>query len=357
MVEAAARGEVGSMYPSAEARADGIAAGRGASPAVLRADLRGAHDRLVEAWNALPDDAWDRLGRASMTRTMRDFVWVRRREVEVHHVDLDLGYEASDWPVAFVAGALDEIFDTFAQRAAPTRPLVDIDYRVVTTDHDRAWRVELRGAQVARASTTTAARPTAKPSAGVATSRRGCTDAIPAAGESSRPATSACCAFPAGSRSRSRRVRITDAAGRRNVASAGVVGREERGLTRTDRPAPPRWRSVSSGRLWQRAVVTVRPSGLLPLGGDSAAHWCAARRGIVDCLRSLLASRTASALSCISRPVVHVAPVIVGQFALLQYVPARRVAGQSVCRSRSDTCGALVLLNVAIRWSRCVALA
>ncbi len=84
------------------------------SPAVLRADLRGAHDRLVDAWNDLPDDAWDRLGRASAMRTMREFVWVRRREVEVHHVDLDLGYEASDWPVSFVAAALDEIFDTFA---------------------------------------------------------------------------------------------------------------------------------------------------------------------------------------------------------------------------------------------------
>jgi maleylpyruvate isomerase len=78
---------------------------------------------------------------------MRDFVWVRRREVEVHHVDLDVGYEASDWPVSFVAGALDEIFSTFDQRATPTRPNVDIDYRVVTTDHDRAWRVELRGTQ------------------------------------------------------------------------------------------------------------------------------------------------------------------------------------------------------------------
>jgi maleylpyruvate isomerase len=148
MVEAATRGEVGSMYPSAEARAQGIAAGRGASAAVVRADLRGAHDRLVDAWNALPAEGWDRTGRASMTRTMRDFVWVRRREVEIHHVDLDLGYESSDWPVGFVAGALDEIFGGLAQRAASSRPLVDSDYRVASTDHDRAWRVELRGTRV-----------------------------------------------------------------------------------------------------------------------------------------------------------------------------------------------------------------
>jgi maleylpyruvate isomerase len=148
MVDAAARGESTTMYPSAEARAAGIAAGRGASATVLRADLRGAQDRLVDAWDALPDDGWERIGRASATRTMRDFVWVRWREVAIHHVDLDVGYEASDWPVGFVAGALDEIFSSFTQRAAPTRPLVDIDYRVVSTDHDQAWRVELRGPDV-----------------------------------------------------------------------------------------------------------------------------------------------------------------------------------------------------------------
>jgi maleylpyruvate isomerase len=148
MVEAAGRGEVASMYPSPEARAAGILAGRGMNAAVLKADLRGAHERLLDAWAALPDEAWDRPGRASMTRTMRDFVWVRWREVAIHHVDLDLGYEASDWPVGFVAAALREIFSTFAQRAAPTRPLVDIDYRVVSSDHDQAWRVELRGLDV-----------------------------------------------------------------------------------------------------------------------------------------------------------------------------------------------------------------
>ena len=149
MVEAAARGEVAAMYPSAEARAAGIAAGRGAGAAVLHADLRGAHDRLLDAWNELPPDGWDRIGRASVTRSMRDFLWARRREVEIHHVDLDLGYEPSDWPVSFVAGALDEIFSTLTTRVVPTRPLLDLAYRVVSTDHDRAWRVELRGTEVA----------------------------------------------------------------------------------------------------------------------------------------------------------------------------------------------------------------
>jgi len=103
---------------------------------------------LLDAWDALPPDAWDNLGRASVTRTMRDFVWVRRREVEVHHVDLDLGYEPSDWPVAFVRGALDEILETLPSRSAAARPMLDVDYRVVMTDHERARRIRLRGRDV-----------------------------------------------------------------------------------------------------------------------------------------------------------------------------------------------------------------
>jgi maleylpyruvate isomerase len=149
MVEAASRGEIAPMYPSVQARADGIAAGRGSTADALRVDLAGAHDRLVEAWNALPREAWDRLGRASAMRTMRDFVWVRRREVEIHHVDLGLGYEPSDWPVPFVRSALDEVLPSLPSRAAGNRPMLDIDYRVVTTDHDRAWRVHMRGRDVA----------------------------------------------------------------------------------------------------------------------------------------------------------------------------------------------------------------
>jgi maleylpyruvate isomerase len=149
MVEAAARGEVGAMYPGGvEQRAAGIAAGRDEGAEKLRADVRRAADRLTDAWAALAADAWDRIGRASVERTMRDFLWVRWREVEVHHVDLDVGYEPSDWPVGFVRSALDEIFETLPQRSARSRPYMDADYLVVTTDHDRAWRVALRGDDV-----------------------------------------------------------------------------------------------------------------------------------------------------------------------------------------------------------------
>ena len=136
-----------STRAGAEQRAAGIAAGRGVGAAALLADLRRSCDALMEAWMQLPDDAWERVGR-SLTgeRTQREWVWSRWREVEVHHVDLGLGYAASEWPVAFVTRGLDDAFAELpgARRAGaarpPTRP-----FRLEATDHDRAWIVSTDG--------------------------------------------------------------------------------------------------------------------------------------------------------------------------------------------------------------------
>ena len=129
LAEAAARGEVGMQYPGgAEQRAAEIAAGRGARAAALLADLRRSCDALMEAWHHVPDDAWDCPGR-SLTgqRTQREWVWSRWREVEVHHVDLGLGYSPSEWPVAFVRAGSTTRSPTFpiarsaiACRSTPT---------------------------------------------------------------------------------------------------------------------------------------------------------------------------------------------------------------------------------------------
>jgi maleylpyruvate isomerase len=150
MVHAAAHGEVEAQYPGGlEERAADIAAGRDARADDVVRDVRRAHDAMMEAWQALPDDAWPRVGRViSGERTMREALWARVREVEVHHLDLAMGYEPTDWPVGFVSGALDDIFATFELRESNVRPLVDADFRVVSTDHDRAWRVMLHGTHV-----------------------------------------------------------------------------------------------------------------------------------------------------------------------------------------------------------------
>lgn len=147
IAEAAARGEVGMQYPGgAEQRTAEIAAGRGARAAALLADLRRSCDALMEAWHQLPDNAWDRVGR-SLTgeRTQRGWVWSRWKEIEVHHVDLGLGYSASEWPVTFVSRGLDDAFGELPHRGDRRRPRFDGDFRIEASDHDRAWVVQLRG--------------------------------------------------------------------------------------------------------------------------------------------------------------------------------------------------------------------
>jgi maleylpyruvate isomerase len=142
IAQAAARGEVGSQYPGgAQQRRAGIAAGRGVGAAPLLADLRRSCDALMEAWLQLPDDAWDRIGK-SLTgqRTQREWVWSRWREVEVHHVDLGLGYAPSEWSIAFVSRGLAEALRELPSRATRLVP-ANATVRIEATDHDRAWIV------------------------------------------------------------------------------------------------------------------------------------------------------------------------------------------------------------------------
>jgi maleylpyruvate isomerase len=85
-------GEVRRLHP------DGYDPGHSADVGTARAtsDLRGALQRsfaqLEEAWDALDDDTWT--ARGIMTagrRTMSEIVGHHLRDVEVHHVDLDVG--------------------------------------------------------------------------------------------------------------------------------------------------------------------------------------------------------------------------------------------------------------------------
>jgi len=145
IAEAAARGEVGLQYPGgAEQRIAGIAAGRGVGAAALLADLRRSCDGLMEAWSQLPDDAWDRVGRSlSGERTQRGWVWSRWREVEVHHVDLGLGYAPSEWPVAFVVRGLDESLAELPGRLDRRRAPLGTTVRIEATDHARDWIIRV----------------------------------------------------------------------------------------------------------------------------------------------------------------------------------------------------------------------
>jgi uncharacterized Actinobacterial protein TIGR03083 len=102
-----AAGEIRQLHPAgydADLAAD---TGAGRSAAELRSDLERSFALLEAAWDALDDALWDQQGvMTAGPRTMAEIITHHLRNVEVHHVDLDIGYRVSDWPPIFVEGEL-----------------------------------------------------------------------------------------------------------------------------------------------------------------------------------------------------------------------------------------------------------
>jgi maleylpyruvate isomerase len=111
-LEGVARGEVVDQYPGgAEGRAAEIEAGAGRPAAALIDDLAATHERIdaaVAAVAARGEEAWSGLSRDTNggLRPAWELPLRRWHEVEIHHVDLGLGYEPSDWPDEFVHRSL-----------------------------------------------------------------------------------------------------------------------------------------------------------------------------------------------------------------------------------------------------------
>jgi maleylpyruvate isomerase len=142
IADGAALGEEVDQYPGgAEQRARDIAAGRETQSATLRSEVRRSADALMDAWRALPDDAWEREGRAlTGRRTVAHTVWGRWREVELHHLDLDLGYEPSQWAIAFVRRGLEERMWMLDGRQAPESvAAAEFRCRIEASDQGDAW--------------------------------------------------------------------------------------------------------------------------------------------------------------------------------------------------------------------------
>lgn len=97
------------QYPGGDEQRNGdIDAGAARPWGVLLADLHGAHAELDAAWEAVDD--WEHVADLPMRR------W---REVEVHRVDLGLGYTFADLPGEYVRRDLAAL--TMRYRA--TRPI------------------------------------------------------------------------------------------------------------------------------------------------------------------------------------------------------------------------------------------
>ena len=81
-------------------------------------ELRASAQRYTAAALAVPDRRWSALvaGIGSELQPASNYLGARRREVEVHHWDLDAGYGPRDWPDDFVAEGLELATQRFAER-------------------------------------------------------------------------------------------------------------------------------------------------------------------------------------------------------------------------------------------------
>ena len=120
------------MYPSREARDADIEAGVARTSDEVVDDLQLSADRFVRAVMEMPDDGWERQVRRGFAATGdplpgRRVLWLRLRELEVHHVDLSAGYDVADWPDPFVRRALDETVRAFGRRDDVPAVTLEVD--------------------------------------------------------------------------------------------------------------------------------------------------------------------------------------------------------------------------------------
>ena len=117
---AAERGEVVEQYAGGvEQRAADIEAGAGRPRDALVTDVGQAALDLETVWAEITADGWAGHGLSrGRTRPARELPFLRWREVELHHVDLGLGYEPTDWPEDYVARELRLAVDRLPDRVA-----------------------------------------------------------------------------------------------------------------------------------------------------------------------------------------------------------------------------------------------
>jgi maleylpyruvate isomerase len=119
-IEGALRNEVVDQYAGGrEGRANEIEAGAHRSAAELIADVHTTNAAVDALLASAPDDIWDRLSRpvGGGEQPVTKVVFSRWREVEVHLVDLGLGYTPARWPAGIVDEWLPSMLTGLDQRA------------------------------------------------------------------------------------------------------------------------------------------------------------------------------------------------------------------------------------------------
>jgi len=122
MLRAAIAGEVTTQYDGGHgARTAGIEAGAGRPASELVADITTSSLTLEATYDDMTAQAWQGHG-----RNASDEIWPcaampfhRWREVELHHVDLGLGYRPADWPEDYVERELAISLELLPERLEP----------------------------------------------------------------------------------------------------------------------------------------------------------------------------------------------------------------------------------------------
>ncbi len=121
------------QYRDFDERTEGIEGGAGRSASELLADLDTSAAALDAEAARLPDAAWA----ANVTGMQGNehqgwyTLWRRLTEVEIHHVDLGVGYGPADWPHAFATYSLEQAAASFAGPHSPAVTLRSSDAPVV----------------------------------------------------------------------------------------------------------------------------------------------------------------------------------------------------------------------------------
>ncbi|MTE18548.1 maleylpyruvate isomerase family mycothiol-dependent enzyme [Streptomyces sp. TRM43335] len=112
------------MYSSAEAREADIERDAPRPLAAQLEDLRGSAARLDAALAALTDEQWRATVelRNGVTDLASSLPFRRRIEIELHHVDLGIGYELGDMPASFTDRELENMAGRFSGHPG-VRPL------------------------------------------------------------------------------------------------------------------------------------------------------------------------------------------------------------------------------------------
>jgi maleylpyruvate isomerase len=134
------------MYVSQESRAADIEAGAHRTAADLIADVEESQDRLAAAIADLDDDEYwrrvVRVGKADRERPAAQIPMIRRVEVEVHHVDLDLDYTLAHLPTDLVTAMLTDITHDLSTRDDLA------GFVLVANDDEGTWVVGDGGAEI-----------------------------------------------------------------------------------------------------------------------------------------------------------------------------------------------------------------